>query len=72
VNPLELEANQTMKIPIGKLQEDLWAWNGKKYGLNTAKSAYKLLASCTRYEENYRKGIAGNSETKGNKIWIKF
>lgn len=70
MNPLE--ANEIMKIPIGKLQEDLWAWNGENHGLYTVKSAYRLLASSARYEEHYRKGIAGNSETDGNKIWFKL
>lgn len=54
-NFLSADARAIIKIPLGKLQEDTWAWSPERHGLYTVRSAYSLLASHSRLEETLQK-----------------
>jgi hypothetical protein len=61
-----------LKIPLGRLEEDLWAWSAEKHGMYTVKSAYKLLASHYRYTELAKSKVANSSCAENNPIWRKL
>jgi hypothetical protein len=61
-----------LKIPLGRLEEDLWAWSAEKHGMYTIKSAYKLLASHYRYTELAKSKVLNSSCAENNPIWRKL
>jgi hypothetical protein len=71
-NLLPVDENAVLKIPLGKLQEDIWAWNAEKHGMYTVKSAYNLLASQARMDDMVRNNYANSSFCDSNPIWRKL
>ena len=64
---LSIDANTILKIPIHQQDDDWWAWEPKKHGNYSVKSAYrKLYAMNGRGDEELPSGSSDDSWTK---IW---
>jgi len=40
---LHMDAQAVKRIPLGRGQDDFWAWSGERHGLYSVRSAYRLL-----------------------------
>jgi hypothetical protein len=60
-NFLQADANAIRTIPLGRLQEDLWAWSAEKNGIYSVKSAYRLMSLSIRMTNQNKTNIASSS-----------
>ncbi|XP_044342365.1 uncharacterized protein [Triticum aestivum] len=67
-----MEVNEILKIPLGRLDQDLWAWGEERHGIYTVKSAYRALAKQFRAESQHHQGVAQSSTIEENKLWKKL
>ena len=63
------DENVVSRIPLGRLEEDTWAWSAEKHGMYTVRSAYRLLISSSRTVVLLKNNIACSSVSENNPIW---
>ena len=47
-----VDARAVLSIPIGRLDEDMWAWHLEKHGMFSVRSAYKALIQAPRHGQD--------------------
>jgi hypothetical protein len=52
-NFIPMDAAAIKRIPLGRFDEDFWAWTGEKHGLYSVQSAYRILVAEAQQEEDY-------------------
>jgi ribonuclease HI len=68
-NLLPLDAEAVTRIPLGKLEDDQWAWAPQRNGVYTVKSAYNLLS---REAQNKKDKTESSNAVQGDpwkSIW---
>lgn len=60
------------KIPLGRLDEDMWAWSEEKNGMYSVRSAYQLLSLTNRVFEHLSKKNSWPSFDEANPLWKKL
>jgi hypothetical protein len=63
--PVDREA--ILKIPIGRLEEDTWAWQLERHGNFTVRSAYRALLNANAFIEPL--GSSGSVQPYWQKLW---
>ncbi|CAL4932085.1 unnamed protein product [Urochloa decumbens] len=71
-NLLTIDSNAVRRIPLGRFNEDIWAWSGERHGLYTVRSAYRILAEKEDQERNYGAQQSSHSLKNNDPIWRKL
>jgi hypothetical protein len=71
-NLLPFDAEAAKQIPLGRIQEDFWAWSGERHGLYTVRSAYRLLADVEAQGRSHRLNRAKHSGANRDPRWMKL
>jgi hypothetical protein len=70
-NLLPIDAQAVRRIPLGRGQEDIWAWEGERHGLYTVRSAYRILADKEAQAQDFKAGRPSHSTGTDNPLWMK-
>jgi hypothetical protein len=71
-NLLPFDAEAVRQIPLGRVQQDFWAWSREKHGLYSVKSAYHLLAETELQSRSYTTGASSLSVADKDPRWLKL
>jgi hypothetical protein len=67
-----MDAAAIRRIPLGRANEDFWAWAGEKHGLYSVRSAYRMLANDAHQEDDHSQNIPASSGANNSWIWKKL
>ena len=62
-----VDARAVLSIPIGWLDEDMWAWHLEKYGMFSVRSAYKALIQAPSHGQDA--GSVDANKSFWRKLW---
>lgn len=71
-NLLNMDAQAVKCIPLGRSQDDFWAWSGERHGLYSVRSAYRMLATLDRQERDHGENRAAYSVSNNDPFWRKL
>jgi hypothetical protein len=71
-NLLYMDAQAVKNIPLGRRQDDFWAWSGERHGLYTIQSAYRMLAALDAQERDHGENRAAHSVVSNDPYWQKL
>ncbi|GJM95313.1 hypothetical protein PR202_ga12030 [Eleusine coracana subsp. coracana] len=60
-NLIQMDAEAVKRIPLGRAEEDFWAWSAERHGLYTVKSAYRLLVEAETQQADHAEGRVSHS-----------
>lgn len=66
------DADEILKIPLGRTQQDRSAWAYEKSGVFSVRSAYRMLSEKVSWPRTSSKGastVAGDQEPIWRKVW---
>jgi hypothetical protein len=67
-----MDAQAVKNIPLGRQQDDFWAWSGERHGLYTVRSAYRMLAALDAQERDHGENRAAHSVASNDPYWQKL
>jgi hypothetical protein len=68
-NFVPMDVAAIKRIPLGRFDEDFWAWTGERHGLYSVRSAYRILAAEAQHEEDYSQNRSECSHANNSWIW---
>jgi hypothetical protein len=68
--PIDIQAVQ--RIPLGRLNEDMWVWEREKHGLYTVRSAHHALVEKQAQDKDFKSGRSSHSAGNNNHVWKKI
>jgi hypothetical protein len=71
-NPLSFDAEAAKQIPLGRVQDDFWAWSGERHGFYSIRSAYHLLIETDAQDRAIEGGQSSHSVASNNPRWKKL
>jgi hypothetical protein len=71
-NLLPIDAQAVRRIPLDRSCEDLWAWEGEKHGLYSARSTYRALVEKEAQDRDFISRRSSHSVGNNNPVWRKI
>lgn len=57
------------RIPLGRAQDDFWAWSGERQGFYSVQSAYRLLTEIDAQGRAFAGGQSSHSVAANDPMW---
>jgi len=71
-NLLYMDAQAVKNIPLGRRQDDFWAWSGERQGHYSVRSAYRMLVALDAQERDHGENRASYSVASNDPYWRKL
>jgi hypothetical protein len=71
-NFLPMDTEAIRRIPLARIDGDLWAWTGEKHMLYSVRSAYRIMAVDDHHREDYIQGTTACSGDNNSWMWKKL
>jgi hypothetical protein len=68
-NLLHMDVQAVRRIPLGRRQEDFWAWSRERHDIYSVHSAYRLLVEQEVQERDHGAGVASHSAALNDPHW---